>query len=301
MKKPKAKKDFPSFKKISRIICTILGILYIIIGLIFIINSLRSITGLAIIDKIPPPTSRIFGVLSVIIGIGHIYLAKRKTRGQAAMEFLLTYGWAVLAMIISLGVLGYYMTGFNFSSSPLVLSSPFYVIASQLNAVNIYSIEVQNNGDKTASISKFEVKSGDTTLCPNTIAQSINIQPGKSAVLSTICSSNQVRGDAKITYVNAGSQLTQISTGTVSASGSGSSGQGGQGGEAVCGNSIIEQGEECDDGNLINGDGCSDLCRRTVECNDQIDNDIDGLTDLEDPECGGDPNGASESTEGAKG
>ena len=29
----------------------------------------------------------------------------------------------------------------------------------------------------------------------------------------------------------------------------------------VCGNTILELGEECDDGNLINGDGCNNLCR----------------------------------------
>ena len=35
----------------------------------------------------------------------------------------------------------------------------------------------------------------------------------------------------------------------------------------ACGNGILEAGEECDDGNLINGDGCSSLCF-TEECGD---------------------------------
>ena len=30
---------------------------------------------------------------------------------------------------------------------------------------------------------------------------------------------------------------------------------------SVCGNNILETGEECDDGNLINEDGCSDICK----------------------------------------
>ena len=29
----------------------------------------------------------------------------------------------------------------------------------------------------------------------------------------------------------------------------------------MCGNGVLEAGEECDDGNLINGDGCSSRCR----------------------------------------
>jgi len=34
---------------------------------------------------------------------------------------------------------------------------------------------------------------------------------------------------------------------------------------AVCGNGIIEAGEECDDGNTVSGDGCSSTCQIEVE------------------------------------
>jgi len=36
---------------------------------------------------------------------------------------------------------------------------------------------------------------------------------------------------------------------------------------AVCGNGVIESGETCDDGNLINGDGCSSTCQIEVPVN----------------------------------
>jgi cysteine-rich repeat protein len=51
-----------------------------------------------------------------------------------------------------------------------------------------------------------------------------------------------------------------------------------------CGNGIIESGEDCDDDNLVDGDGCSDLCI-TEYCGDNIVNNIyeecDGTADCE--------------------
>jgi len=34
---------------------------------------------------------------------------------------------------------------------------------------------------------------------------------------------------------------------------------------AVCGNGVIETGEECDDGNVVDGDGCSSTCQTEAE------------------------------------
>jgi cysteine-rich repeat protein len=42
--------------------------------------------------------------------------------------------------------------------------------------------------------------------------------------------------------------------------GDGGTGDGDGDGEPVCGNGIVEDGEACDDGNLVNNDGCTNLC-----------------------------------------
>ena len=40
--------------------------------------------------------------------------------------------------------------------------------------------------------------------------------------------------------------------------------------EGVCGDGELNIGEECDDGNTISGDGCSDICRREQYCGDGV-------------------------------
>jgi cysteine-rich repeat protein len=57
----------------------------------------------------------------------------------------------------------------------------------------------------------------------------------------------------------------------------------------TCGDSIRAGVESCDDGNSSSGDGCSATC--TVEepgaevCDDEVDNDRDGLADCDDTDC----------------
>lgn len=53
----------------------------------------------------------------------------------------------------------------------------------------------------------------------------------------------------------------------------------------ACGNGILEAPEECDDGNTVSGDGCSNLCRLEEVCGDGIDNNQDGFIDNQDPAC----------------
>ena len=50
--------------------------------------------------------------------------------------------------------------------------------------------------------------------------------------------------------------------------------------QSICGNNILEQGEQCDDGNTISNDGCSNVCAtETITCNSNSDcNDNDSTT-----------------------
>ncbi len=55
-----------------------------------------------------------------------------------------------------------------------------------------------------------------------------------------------------------------------------------------CGNGIRTAGEDCDDGNRTDGDGCPSTCRTSESvCDDCADDDGNGLVDMADPACGG--------------
>lgn len=59
----------------------------------------------------------------------------------------------------------------------------------------------------------------------------------------------------------------------------------------ICGDEVVEEPEQCDDGNTESGDGCSAQCTieeptgETGTCSDQLDNESDELTDIDDPDC----------------
>src|SRR3989344_3356497 len=76
-----------------------------------------------------------------------------KNRGQAAMEFLMTYGWAILAAIIVIAVLAIYFRPSNLVGQVSVLSPPFTSISQSITgSTETVIIEVKNNGAETVNL-----------------------------------------------------------------------------------------------------------------------------------------------------
>lgn len=134
-------------------------------------------------------------------------------KGQAAVEFLMTYGWAILAAIIAIGVLAYFgvFSPGKFTPSASVLSSPLYANNWQIKATGV-SIEIKNNGGD------------DLTLGNVTIAGCATVNSGASlpanglatvTVPCTLTAGVAFKGDVTVSYTKAGSSLASQSTGTV--------------------------------------------------------------------------------------
>ena len=147
-------------------------------------------------------------------------------KGQAAMEFLMTYGWAILAAIVAIGVLAYFgvFSPGKLAGSSAIVNNPFYANSWQVLSTDI-NLEMTNNGGDTLTVSQITVtgtgaNSGDN--CDTGVVATV-INPGVQQLFTVPCASppatmvagESYAGNIQITYTKQGSTLTQISTGTI--------------------------------------------------------------------------------------
>ncbi len=137
---------------------------------------------------------------------------RKDKKGQAAMEFLMTYGWAILAAIVVIGILGYYY----FSSDIMkpkaaIVTAPFYLNAQNAKTGGV-TLELKNNGGETMAINNVSI-----TNCGSN-STSLSVASGSSAVSlinCTLTSGDTFEGDITITYRKAGSSVDLTSTGSI--------------------------------------------------------------------------------------
>ena len=144
-----------------------------------------------------------------------------KKKGQAAMEFLMTYGWAILAAIIVIGVLAVYFRPSSLTSDSAIVTAPFYALGSTISASQV-QLEIQNNGGETLNVTgvTIDVSTPAAAVCGN---QSYvgNVAAGGTTTATFTCSSGISSGDSFsadviVNYVRPGSSLILSSSGTIS-------------------------------------------------------------------------------------
>jgi len=160
-------------------------------------------------------------------------------KGQAAMEFLMTYGWAILAAIIAIGVLAYFgvFSPGKFVPTATVLNAPLYANAWNVvteAGVTTLSVEVKNNGGDDITLTAFTVSnvdyggltSGYTAACDGATTATGTVAPGGTATVDIICDEDDgtggiaftagetVKADIAVSYEKTTGGLDLTSTGT---------------------------------------------------------------------------------------
>ena|SRR3989344_4773320 len=146
-------------------------------------------------------------------------------KGQAAMEFLMTYGWAILAAIIAIGVLAYFgvFSPGKYTTGQTLVTAPFYAQASnvQVDYDDVTAgaqpgviLELKNNGGEALTVQSVEIDTCGTysTVTP-TAAGSATVFTIPCAAALTL--GDNFRGDITIRYLKSGSTVDLISSGTI--------------------------------------------------------------------------------------
>ena len=143
---------------------------------------------------------------------------RRDKKGQAAMEVLMTYGWAILAAVIVIGVLASFgvFSPSKYVPTSCTMSAPFGCDKNQVAAsVTDVSLVVRNGGGESFDISSVAVAGCGTDTTGYTMAdqatQLITVTCG-----TNLTSGSKFSGDISITYTpTSGGVLNLTSAGSV--------------------------------------------------------------------------------------
>ncbi len=143
-----------------------------------------------------------------------------KRKGQAAVEFLMTYGWAILAAVIAIGVLAYFgvFSPGKYVTDSAIVTAPFYVNAQNINASGI-NLELRNNGGEDLNVTSISIDgSSPDVTCTWTGGREVdpsNLQAFTATCASALTVGGTYKGDIAINYRKAGSGIDLTSTGTI--------------------------------------------------------------------------------------
>jgi len=150
-------------------------------------------------------------------------------KGQAAMEFLMTYGWAILVVLVAIGALAYFgvLSPEQFLPEKCIIASGSGLFCDDHSAVggtsDVVTLRVHNiltvQVDIAASGAKvsFTGSGGTAETCTNNAATSWAADETKNLLLDTctgLAVGEKIKGDLAITYTKAGG-LTKTTTGSL--------------------------------------------------------------------------------------
>lgn len=148
---------------------------------------------------------------------------KTNKQGQAALEFLMTYGWAILVVLAAIAALAYFgvLSPDRFLPNKCTAQGGFSCAEYKIDGTaQEIKINLQNNLGYDASLVVVSL-SGDCTPAP-TAGSDFNAalnNGDKTGLLNFTCGgafpTSKFKGDIDIVYVRAGENVNHTATGQV--------------------------------------------------------------------------------------
>lgn len=136
-------------------------------------------------------------------------------KGQAAMEFLMTYGWAILAAVIAIGVLAYFGVFSPQNSLPNIcnIGPPMGCVEHQVNDTGVL-VRLHNGVGSVVNVTNFVVSGCGSTSTIGNLADGadLNIFLGCDSATTVGAKFN---GDITVSYLAAGKTIIQTATGQI--------------------------------------------------------------------------------------
>ena len=139
-------------------------------------------------------------------------------KGQAAMEFLMTYGWAILVVLVAIGALAYFgvLSPDMFFPNKCSLSGGVTCLDHEVGSSRI-TLVLQNNFGETITINNVTAAGISTVTCSDN--ESIMLYNNEKAVFTLSgCNNGDIgqkfNGDINVTYTKE-SGLQHLMQGTL--------------------------------------------------------------------------------------
>lgn len=158
---------------------------------------------------------------------------KSVRKGQAAMEFMMTYGWAILVVLAAIGALSYFgvLNPSRFTPDTCLASSPFSCPGKPIVTMSNVTFSIVNGQGYAVTLSSatpsvfnmsapFSIAgclSANVRVCAQGVTSCATtsqvLQAGQGATVVIPCSglanTNVIKGDVIFTYVNPDSRLSE--------------------------------------------------------------------------------------------
>ncbi|MDP3733397.1 MAG: hypothetical protein Q8Q91_02535 [Candidatus Daviesbacteria bacterium] len=139
----------------------------------------------------------------------------KQEKSQAAMEFLMTYGWAILVVLAAIAALAYFgvLSPEKFLGEKCIVEPGLACISSKVEPTKVTLVLAQNKG-KTLIINSITVGG-----CSGTFSDTMISGTDKNFVIGGTCnngiSKEKFKGDITIAYTEKETNLTKTANGNL--------------------------------------------------------------------------------------